>query len=64
MCYIYNMKGIRGQSVVEYILLVVAVVTVLIVFLSPQGPYKKSLEKSFFNATINQIKKNTSQIKF
>ena len=45
----FHHKKKKGQSTVEYIILVAAVLAALIVFLGPNGPFKKA-----FNATIAQ----------
>ena len=34
----------KGQSVIEYLLLLIAVITVIIVFLSPTGAFKSQIE--------------------
>jgi uncharacterized protein YoxC len=58
------MKNMRGQNIVEYILLVVAVLLVFLVILNPQsGTIKKSVETTI-NGTADQISIITSQIKF
>ena len=54
----------KGQNVMEYILLVAAVLGVFIVFLSPTGKYKKTLENSLFNGTIKQLESVKNEIKF
>lgn len=40
-------KRKKGQSIIEYVLLVTAVVAVLILFLKPDGPFSKA-----YNATL------------
>ena len=62
MWYILSMNR-KGQNTVEYILLVVAVLLVFIVFLSPQGPYKTTVEKILFNTTVNQLQGLSDEIK-
>ncbi len=42
-------KRKKGQSTVEYIILVAAVIGILIVFLSDTGPFRKA-----FNATLSE----------
>ena len=67
MCYIYGMgyqNYRQGQTAVEYILLVVAVVLVLIAFLKPAGPFHKGIEATLFNTSIHQVNKISSEIKF
>ena len=44
--FFYNRKK-KGQSTVEYIILVAAVIAALIVFLAPNGPFKAA-----FNSTL------------
>ena len=44
------LKNKRGQSTLEYILLVTGVITVLLVFLSPTGGFFQ-----MFNKTLNQV---------
>ena len=53
----------KGQNVVEYILLVVAVVVVCIFFLRQNGPFKSAVEKSL-DTTTQRIDKASSEIKF
>ena len=50
------MKDIKGQNAVEYVLLVVAVLTVLIIFLNPNAKYRASIEHNLFSGSIDQIK--------
>ena len=42
----------KGQSTLEYIIMFTGVIAILIVFLSPTGPFRKSTEKTF-NQAIN-----------
>ena len=44
----------KAQSTFEYILLVAGVVVVLIVFLSPNGLFRNTIERTL-NQTVNQI---------
>ena len=44
------LKNKRGQSTLEYIILVTAVVAVLLVFLGPSGIFR-----STYNTTLNQV---------
>lgn len=53
----------RAQSTYEYILLVAAVIVVLIVFLSPQGPFRNAVEKTL-NGTVDQINAMTNSLNF
>ena len=39
---LFSKKDKKGQSTVEYLLLVAAIITVLILFLKPDGPFAKS----------------------
>ena len=64
MCYIYPMRSQKGQNIVEYLLLVVAVLAVMILFLKPQGKYKKAVEHIVLNSTNDKIKNLTDEIKF
>ncbi len=69
MCYTYTVKNklshtCQGQSVIEYILLVVAVVTFMIVFLSPTGGFKKTLDSSFTNAFVRHLNNVNKEIQF
>ena len=54
----------RGQNVIEYILLVVAVVVVFIIFLNPQGKYKAAIENKLFDGTVKQLENTRSGIQF
>ena len=60
--YIYSMRNNRGQNAVEYVLLVVAVLTILIIFLSPHGKYKSAVENTLFSGTVNQIQGFSNEI--
>ena len=42
----------KGQSTLEYIIMFTGVITILIVFLAPNGPFRASLNKTF-NQAIN-----------
>ena len=53
----------KGQNVIEYILLAVAVLLVCIFFLGKQGPFKKAVENSL-DTTIHRIDKASAEIKF
>ena len=44
------LKNKRGQSTLEYIILVTAVVAVLLVFLGPTGIFRSS-----YNTTLNTV---------
>ena len=62
MWYIYIMRNAKGQNMVEYILLVTAVLLVCIYFLNPAtGPMTQSVNVSL-NSILNQINTINSQI--
>ncbi len=44
------LKNKKGQSTLEYIILVTAVVAVLLVFLGPSGVFRTS-----YNSTLNEV---------
>ena len=58
------MKNKSGQNTIEYILLVVAVLTVLIVFFGQGGTYHKAMENSLLNSTVLQLQHVKDEIKF
>ena len=53
-----------GQNVIEYILLVVAVVLIFVAFLHPNGPFKKRMEHTIFDTTVKEIKDASGELKF
>ncbi len=62
------MKAKKGQNIVEYILLAVAVILVFLVILNPQsGPLKNSVERTI-NSTVDKINElgqnNSNTIRF
>ena len=58
------MKNNQAQNIVEYILLVVAVILVFLVVLNPRsGLLKKSVEKTL-NGSVDQIGNITNEIQF
>ena len=57
------MKSTKAQITIEYLLLIVIVVTVLMVFLGKGGHYEKSL-KSVFGAQGNRVIKVGTSIFF
>lgn len=61
---LYLSMNIRGQNVIEYVLLVVSVMIVCILFLGPNGKFKQTLENSLTNLTLNRIDKASAEIKF
>lgn len=57
-------RNFKAQNIIEYILLVVAVLLVFLVFLNPKsGPMKNSVEKTI-NGTVNMIDSAANEIKF
>ncbi len=63
MCYISFMKDSRGQNIVEYLLLVTAVLLVgLYFFASAQSPLPAALNATL-DSVVNQIDNINSQIK-
>ncbi len=58
------MQRNRGQNVIEYILLVVAVISIFVVFLHPDGPFKKRVERTLYDSTVKHIKGVSSEIQF
>lgn len=57
-------KSFRGQNVVEYLLLTVAVVVVaLSVFRTGGGPMKRAME-NMLNGTVNGIKVLNSELRY
>ncbi len=60
-----NNKGRKrkGQNVIEYVLLVVAVLIVLILFLQKDGSYHNAIKHGLFDGTVNQISVLSNQIK-
>lgn len=47
-------KNVNGQSTFEYIILLAAVIVVLLVFLSPGGPFKRTVEGTL-NGSVDSI---------
>ncbi len=56
-------KTNKGQNVIEYVLLVTAVVSVCFLFLNLQGRFKNSLEKGILEGTVKQVEGARSQIR-
>lgn len=52
----------RAQSIIEYIVLVTAVVMVFIVFLNPNGPFRRTVENLLINGTVDQINAMVNEI--
>lgn len=61
-CYINSMGNSKGQNVIEYVLLVAAVVIVCVYFIS-SGPMRQTLNATL-NSMVNEVKNLNSQIKF
>ena len=59
------MRGCKGQNIIEYVLLVAAVIAICIVFLKPQAgnPMYDSVNATL-NSIVNQLNNINSQIKF
>ncbi len=51
----------KGQSTLEYIIMFTGVIAILIVFLSPSGPFRSSLNKTF-NQAINGMETMSSRL--
>ncbi|HOW36074.1 MAG TPA: hypothetical protein PL155_06655 [Candidatus Omnitrophota bacterium] len=47
-------KNVKGQSTFEYIILLAAVIVLLLVFLSPAGPFKRTVEGTL-NGSVDSI---------
>jgi Flp pilus assembly pilin Flp len=56
------MGNSKGQNVIEYVLLVAAVVIVCVYFIS-SGPMRQTLNATL-NSMVNEVKNLNSQIKF
>ena len=54
----------RGQNTVEYLMLVIAVVTVMIAFLAPNGKYQKAMQNAMNESTFKAIEKANAEIVF
>jgi hypothetical protein len=54
----------KGQNVIEYLLLVVAVVVVLLVFMNPQGGPMKNAMENIANGTVAGIDRLNKELKF
>ncbi len=53
----------KGQSIVEYLVMTVAVVVVIIAFLSPLGPFRKSFDRTL-DMSFNQIEEMAANASF
>jgi len=56
------MRDSKGQNIVEYVLLVTAVLLVCIYFFTTSGPMSNSINTSL-NSIVNQINNINGQIK-
>ena len=56
------MTNNRGQNVIEYILLVAAVLAVFILFFQNGGMFHKTVENSLFDGALKQVKSLNSEI--
>ncbi len=63
MWYILHMNK-RAQNTIEYLLLVVAMITVMIIFLAPNGKYQKGMQNTLNQVTTDAIAKANSEILF
>ena len=54
----------RGQNMVEYLLLVIAVMIVMIALLAPNGAYQQRVANTLESATVGQINKLVNKIQF
>ena len=57
------MRDSKGQNIVEYVLLVTAVLLVCIYFFTTSGPMSNSINTTL-NSIVNQINNINGQIKF
>ena len=57
------MRNTKGQNIVEYILLVVAILLVCIYFFTNNGPMPNAVNATL-NSIVNQLNNINSQIKF
>ncbi len=48
-------KRQKAQSVIEYVLLVAAIIAVLVVFLNPTGPFKRAIENQLNTAIVDRL---------
>lgn len=56
------MKKRQGQQLIEYLLLFTIVVGILLIFVSPSGPFRKSVNQAL-EATTDQINRETEKIR-
>jgi preprotein translocase subunit SecG len=59
------MRDAKGQNIVEYVMLVAAVIVVCVIFLQPRagGPMHDSVN-AVLSGMVNQIDSGTSMIQF
>jgi hypothetical protein len=59
-----RLQGDRGQNIIEYLLVVVAVVVVVLALTNTRnGPMKNALE-NIFDTTVNGVSRLNSELKF
>ena len=51
----------RGQQLIEYLMLFAIVIVVLIIFLNPAGPFRRTVNQAL-DLTLNQINKEASKL--
>ena len=56
-------KNKTGQSVIEYLLLVSAVIIVLIIFLNPSSFFRNTVENAL-NSSVNQLEDMANNLPF
>ena len=59
-----NNNQIAGQTMIEYILLVTAVVVVLLVFLGPTGRFRSEVERHIVNGAVTMLEKMAAKTSF
>lgn len=62
ICYIENVKGLKGQNLIEYILLVTMVILVCIFFFTT-GPMQQTVNNSIYGI-VNMINSVNAQVQF
>ena len=56
-------SDVRGQTIIEYLLMVVAAIVVLIFFLGQNGPFRGALE-STLKLSFNQVEQVARNVDF
>lgn len=67
MCYICTMNNQKGQNIIEYILMAVAIILVFLVILNPRtGTLKNSVERTLNSTTdkLDGLSTGTGSIQF